>query len=166
MPTAAGQPIFEDLVAFLQTKPGAFALSSHIDLITGALVDLANRVKNLEHASLVSADADRKLVVTSDDYEKRIAGLEGDNKDFKARVGKVEGAPADSTKRLDDLDKRVRTVEGAVGSTNFQAAKTAPAPVPFKGPDATAPVAVMPSAGPSLFRGPDATAPVAETPIP
>jgi hypothetical protein len=141
MPTADGKPIFEDLVALLQTKPSPFALAGHIDLITGALVDLGNRVKNLEHASLVAQAGDQRLVDTSAAYETRIAALEGNDKDYKTRITKVETAPAADSKRLDDLEKRVRTVEGAVGSTGFKDAKAAPAAAPFKGPDATAPIA-------------------------
>lgn len=141
MPTADGKPIFEDLVALLQTKPGAYALAGHIDLITGGLVDLANRVKNLEHASLVSAASAQAATDAVAGQKARIDMIEGDNKDYKGRIEKIEAAPAADSKRLDDLEKRIRTVEGAVGSAGFKAAKEAPAPSAFAGPAATDPVA-------------------------
>ncbi len=149
MPTADGKPTAEDIVALLQTKPSAFSLASHIDLFAGGLADLVNRVRNLEHASLVAKAGDDKLTAAVADHETRITGLQGDEKAAKDRLDKVEAAPIDVTKRLDDLDKRVRTVEGAVGSTGFQDAKTAPKSAPFVGPDATAPVAH----NPSIFGG-------------
>jgi hypothetical protein len=140
MPTAAGVPIFEDVVALLQSKPSPFALAGHMDVITGGLTDLANRLKNLEHGSLVNAAGVDKANAKLADHETRLSGFEGDRDDFKARIAKLEAAPEADKKRLDDLDARVRTVEGAVGSTNFAAAKDAPAPKPFTGPSPTDPV--------------------------
>jgi hypothetical protein len=142
MPTADGKPIFEDLVALLQSKPSPLVLSTNLDTITGALVDLGNRVRNLEHGSLVNADAARVATTATVDQEKRIAALETDRTDAKKRLDAVEKTPVDVTAKLDAMDKRIRTVEGAVGSTNFAAAKAAPeTPVLFKGPDPTAPIA-------------------------
>jgi hypothetical protein len=142
MPTADGKPIFEDLVALLQTKPSPLVLSTNLDTITGAFVDLVNRVRNLEHASLVNADAARVATDATVEQEKRIAALETDRTDAKKRLDAVEKTPVDVTAKLDAMDKRIRTVEGAVGSTNFAAAKAAPeTPALFKGPDPTAPIA-------------------------
>ena len=61
MPTVTGQPIAEDVVALLQQHPSAFALAGHMDVITGGLVDLVNRVRNLEHGQLVNAQQARRL---------------------------------------------------------------------------------------------------------
>lgn len=151
MPTADGKPIFEDLVALLQSKPSPHILTTHNDLIMGALVDLGNRVRNLEHGSLVNADAVRVATVATDEHEKRIAALETDRTDARKRLEVVEKAPVDNTKRLDEMDKRIRTVEGAVGSTNYAAAKESPA-APFKGPSPTDPIA--PAKPTTLFGGP------------
>lgn len=141
MPTADGKPIFEDLVALLQTKPSLMSMGSHAEMIAGALVDIGNRVRNLEHASLVNAEAARVATTANVDQEKRIADLEGERTDAKKRLDAVEKAPVDNTKRLDDMDKRIRTVEGAVGSTNFAAAKDKPAEATlFKGPAPTDPI--------------------------
>jgi septal ring factor EnvC (AmiA/AmiB activator) len=141
MPTAAGQPIFEDVVALLQTNPNAMVVAQHLDIITGGLVDLANRVRNLEHASLVNAEAIRVANGVAAKQETRLASVETDRDTAKAQLEKIEAEPAQNTQRLDDLDKRVRAVEGAVGSTSFAAAKAAPETPPlFKGPDATAPI--------------------------
>ncbi len=160
MPTADGKPTAEDVVALMQTKPGAFALSQHLDVVEGGLIDLVNRVRNLEHGSLVAVENDRVLGLAHGDHEKRIQSLEGDRGTDRTRLDKLEAAPVAETKRVDDLEKRVRTVEGAVGSTSFAAAKAAPdKAAPFKGPDATAPVSDQPKSAPSgtIFGGPGAT---------
>ena len=80
--------------------------------------------------------------------KKRTQASFDDLQNIQTRIAKVEEAPAADGKRLDDLEKRVRTVEGAVGSAGYKAAKDAPAPTTFKGPDATAPVADKPASGP------------------
>lgn len=155
MPTADGKPIAEDIVAFLQSKPSVIALSQHVDLFAGGFADLVNRVRNLEHASLANAHAAEAVTAQNVAYETRIAALEGNDKEYKTRIAKVEEAPTADGKRLDDLEKRVRTVEGAVGSAGYKAAKDAPAPTTFKGPDATAPVAeTKPAATGTIFGGP------------
>lgn len=141
MPTADGKPIFEDLVALLQSKPSLMSMGSHAEMIAGALVDIGNRVRNLEHNSLANAEAARVATAANVDQEKRIADLEGERTEAKKRLDAVEKAPVDNTKRLDDMDKRIRTVEGAVGSTNFAAAKDKPAETTlFKGPSPTDPI--------------------------
>jgi len=130
MPTAAGAPIFEDVVVFLQSKPSPTAISQNMDMFTGGLVDLVNRVRNLEFRALEEGHrlsvAEVKLV----DAETRLNNAEADRTSEKARLDAIEKAPAEQAKRLDEMDKRVRTVEGAVGSVAFNEAKTAPAPAP------------------------------------
>lgn len=153
MPTADGKPIAEDIVAFLQSKPNVISLSQHVDLFAGGFADLVNRVRNLEHSSLTNTHGVNAVMAASAAQETRLAALEGDGKDYRARIVKVEAAPDADSKRLDDLEKRVRTVEGAVGSTGFATAKSAPAAVPFKGPDATAPVAETKPATGTIFGG-------------
>jgi len=142
MPTVDGKPTAEDIVALLQTNPSAWALSGHMDLFAGGLADLVNRVRNLEHRLLENNAIAKAATDANATQEQRLTVLEGDGKDYKARIAKIETAPAENTKRIDDLEKRVRTVEGAVGSASFKAAKEAPAkPEPFTGPAATEPVA-------------------------
>lgn len=146
MPTADGKPIAEDVVALLQQKPSPIVLSQNLDLITGGLTDLVERVRNLEYALLAANEGSRIATAKVDDHEKRVAALEGDRRHDRTRLDKVEAAPHADSKRLEDLEKRVRTVEGAVGSTAYKAAKEAPAKTePFKGPDAIAPVAAKPT---------------------
>ena len=145
MPTAAGVPIFEDLVAYLQTKPGPTSFLQNMPMIEGALIDLANRVKNLEHSALVSQHAAKTLDDARLDHETRLQSVEADRKVAQTKIAAIEAAPATDTKRLDDMDKRIRTVEGAVGSTGFKAAQA---------PDA---------AKPSIFAGVKPTDPVSAT---
>jgi hypothetical protein len=151
MPTADGKPTAEDIVALMQTKPNMAVFLQNLELVTGGLADLVNRVRNLEYGSLAAAEGNRIALTGSDDHEKRLVSLEGDRKTDRSRLDTIEAAPAGDTKRVDDLEKRVRTVEGAVGSTAFAAAKATPAApaTPFKGPDATAPVAVSKSDAPA-----------------
>ncbi len=145
MPTAAGVPILEDLVAFLQSKPSPAAFLHNMDMITGATVDLANRVKNLEHSALVSQHADKTLDDARLDHETRLQSVEADRKTAQTKIAAIEGAPLDVNKKLDAMDARIRTVEGAVGSTGFKAAQA---------PD---------GAKPPIFAGVKATDPVAAT---
>jgi len=96
----------------------------------------------------------------SDDHDKRLVALETDRATDRGRLDKIEASPVGDSKRVDDLEKRVRTVEGAVGSAGFKAAKDAPAAsAPFKGPDATAPVADTTTVAPAgtVFGQPSPT---------
>lgn len=143
MPTAAGVPIFEDLVAFLQQKPNPASFLHNMDMIAGSLADLANRVRNLEHASLEAAHANKMQQDAQADHETRLASVEADRKTAQAKIAAVEAAPLDVKKQLDDMDKRIRTVEGAVGSTGFKAAQSPDGakPAVFAGVKPTDPVA-------------------------
>lgn len=126
MPNAAGKTVFEDVVALLASKPNPMDLGRSMDVITAGMTDLSERLKNLEFESLKNSHA---ATMSSDRVaatEERQRVLEGDRDAYRKRLDAVEHAPADATKRLDDMHKRVSAVEGAVGSTGFKDAKAAP----------------------------------------
>lgn len=145
MPTAAGVPIFEDVVALLQSKPNPLSLMQHMDIITAGLADLANRVKNLEHGVLQNAHGVSDLQQKVAAHETVVRSLDADRTTVTGRLDALEKAPIDNTKRLDAVDARIRTVEGAVGSTGFKDASKLVADKPsiFTGVKPTDPVTVV-----------------------
>ena len=114
------KPTFEDAVALLANRPSPLFLASQSDLIYAGFMDIANRVANLEHSSL---EATFRLSAIEDAHGKtaaKLAAVETDYTDYKKRVVAIGTQPAADKKQLDDMETRLRTVEGAVGSSNFK----------------------------------------------
>ena len=131
-----------------------------IDLI----VQQNERIKNLEHFELEAKSRMRATETTVADHDRSVSSLAQTRDDHEKRIKVVESKPEVGDKRIDELDKRVTTVEGAVGSKAYkrienkdakpgtvvetgvivEPASNAPAPPKFwdasKAPDAPAPV--------------------------
>lgn len=117
----------EDLSRLLDSNPGPTELARQADIMAAGIHDAKDRIANLEHASL---EAQHRLTILEDRLAKHdtlAAGYAKDRDDFRKRVTDVEKLPTDTAKQVADLTARLRAVEGAVGSKNFQAT---PAPKP------------------------------------
>ena len=111
---------FEDAIAAAKTahyeQPEVLQL---IDLI----VAQNERIKNLEFYSL---EAKHRMTVTEKtvaEHDQSIASLAKSRDEHETRIAAIDHKPAADDKRLDELDKRVTTVEGAVGSKAFRKAE-------------------------------------------
>jgi len=116
------KPTFEQAVNLLANKPTPTFLALNADVFYNGMLDLAARVANLEHASLESTFRTTALEGVSNDTVTKLGAIEGEHTAYKKRVEAVEQAPAVNAKKIDDLNTRVRTVEGAVGSANIKKA--------------------------------------------
>lgn len=121
----------EDAVTFLTTKPNPMSLGSNVDLFAEAFADMAGRLANVEHQGL-----ENKFRLDKTDTEvaalaTRVQTAETERAQDHKRLDVVEKAPVDQAKRIDDLEKRVRTAEGAIGSVNVKAVKPTEPVKPF-----------------------------------
>jgi hypothetical protein len=121
MPTASGQPSFDDLVAFFTTTPppSPMELSRKFGSIVAGLVDLRDRLEALEATSLANAHRSSLLEDREKVSEDRLNALDATRGEASARLDAVEKQPAADKARLDDLEARTRTLEGAVGHANL-----------------------------------------------
>jgi chromosome segregation ATPase len=115
--------ILEDVVALMQSKPNPADLPKSVELFTGGLVDLTQRLRNLEYHQV--AEEHRLSLAEADLAECKgaVAAVSNEHRTMNSRLEAVEKAPADLTKKLEEIEKRIRTLEGAVGSTAMAAAK-------------------------------------------
>jgi hypothetical protein len=121
MPTASGQPSFDDLVAFLtaQPPPSPMDLSRKYGAIAAGMIDLRDRLEALEATSLANAHRSSLLEDREKLSEDRLNSLDATRGEAAARLDVVEKQPALDKARVDDLETRVRTLEGAVGHANL-----------------------------------------------
>jgi hypothetical protein len=132
MPTASGQPSFDDLVAFFTTTPppSPMDLSRKYGSIVAGMIDLRDRLEALEATSLANAHRSSLLEDREKASEDRLNALDATRGEASARLDAVEKQPAADKARLDDLEARTRTLEGAVGHANLpDDGRTPPRPV-------------------------------------
>lgn len=125
----------EDISKLLDSNPSPFALAKDMPVFAQGIHDLTDRLANLEHVNL---EVQHRLALLESrlvDAETRAAGYQRDRDEYKKRLEAVEKIPVASAEKLDAIEKRLRQVEGAVGSKNFQA--TAKPVIPE--PDVAAP---------------------------
>lgn len=123
---------FEQAVALLADKPNPMSLGPQVEVFYQGLLDASQRLQNLEHEFLKLKFQNDSLTDELSKTNIKLGEIEAQHTQYKNRVVAVEQAPHANDKRIDDLDKRVRTVEGAVGSASYKA-----------------PTAIKPNAAPS-----------------
>ena len=111
---------FEQMVALLADKPSPMYLAQHVGLFYAGLQDLAARVANLEHAALEAGYRLTNLEDASNQTVAKLNAIETQHTEYKKRVEVVEQAPAVNDKKIADLEARIRTCEGAIGSANLK----------------------------------------------
>ncbi len=83
-------------------------------------IDLNNRLANVEfwHIAVNErlAALEEKLALAA----QTVTSLEADRDDHRKRVDAAEHAPAEAKAHLDTIEKRLRAVEGAVGSSAYK----------------------------------------------
>jgi hypothetical protein len=132
----------EDAIASLKAQEfNTPAVLQVLDLIT----EQNERIKNLEAGTLTVRHALSVLDTTSVAHGASIGSLAQDRDTHAARIAEFGAKPAADSKKIEELDKRVTTVEGAVGSKMWKRAET-PKPVM---PLAAEPVAPKPG----IFSG-------------
>ena len=120
----------EDISKLLDSNPSPFALAKDMPVFAQGIHDLADRLANLEHANLEAVHRLTLIESRLNDSETRTAGYAKDRDELRKRVDTVEKIPVVSTEKLDAIERRLRQIEGAVGSKNFQAPKGIVAPDP------------------------------------
>ena len=116
------KPTFEDAVALLADKPTPHFLAQNSLIFYTGLQDLAARIANLEHSAL---EATFRLAALEDAHNTTAAtvtAIQGEHTEQKKRLDAIEAKPAVNDRKLADLETRVRTVEGAVGSAGYKTA--------------------------------------------
>jgi hypothetical protein len=121
MPTASGQPSFDDLVAYFTTvpPPSPMDMSRRYAAIMAGLVDLRDRLEALEAGHLTNMHRASLVEDRETKSEDRLNSLDATRGEAAARLDVVEKQPALDKARVDDLEVRVRTLEGAVGHANL-----------------------------------------------
>jgi hypothetical protein len=139
---------FEDAVAALKVQ--------HFDTpdmlqVLELMVEQNERIKNLEAGSLTNKQAISTLDAASQAHGVSIGSLAQDRQAHATQIAAVVAAPAADSKKVEDLEKRVTAVEGAVGSKMWKRAE-APKPVlPLADP--LKPETVVAEPKPSIFSG-------------
>ncbi len=106
-----------------------------LDIVT----EQNERIKNLEASSLGTKQAISTLDAASQAHGVSIGSLAADRQAHATQIASVVAAPAADGKKVEDLEKRVTAVEGAVGSKVWKRAE-APKPVmPLSDPVAPKP---------------------------
>lgn len=117
MPLPSGKATFEEALALMQSTKDPVDAFRHFPVVVEGIEDLKNRMSVIERGYLDVrtrvATAETKVA----DTMTVVASTATDTKAASTRVDDLSKAPHDHGKRLDALEDRVRTVEGAVGST-------------------------------------------------
>jgi wobble nucleotide-excising tRNase len=111
---------FEDAVTALKAEH--FEEPATLQLID-IVVAQNERIKNLEHESLVAKSRLGVSERIQNEHTESIASLARTRDESVARINTIETKPVEDNKRLDELDTRVTTVEGAVGSKAYRRAE-------------------------------------------
>jgi hypothetical protein len=116
---------FEDAVAALKAENyESPAMLQVLDIVT----EQNERIKNLEAASLGTKQAISTLDAASNAHGVSIGSLAQDRQTHATQLATIVAQPAADSKKVEDLEKRVTAVEGAVGSKMWKRAE-APKPV-------------------------------------
>lgn len=116
MPLPSGQATFEEAVAILKSTDDPVAISRQIPALADGLADGLARLSAIERGYLEIRSRLHASDGALSDATTRLAAVEKDRDDLRKKFVAAEAAPGEHAKRLDQLDTRVRTVEGAVGS--------------------------------------------------
>jgi len=81
------------------------------------------RLKNAEHFTLEAKSRLGAVEKIQNDHTQSIASLASTRDENAKRIVAVENAPVDQSKKIKELDERVTTVEGAVGSKAYRRAE-------------------------------------------
>jgi chromosome segregation ATPase len=123
MPLPNGTPTFEDLVELFSTTRNPVTLATHIGTITAGLADAGSRLRHLEAENIDHMARLTHLEAQQNAFETKVDGFQADRDAYKRAVDTATQIPERNSKRLDDLEKRTRAVEGAVGATTFKPEK-------------------------------------------
>ena len=121
MPLPNGQHTFDEMVTLIQTTQNPMALSAHIHVISEGLADLLGRLRTVEFNQTEDRQRLIHLETIEASFEKRLDGVVHDRDEYKKAVDTATQLPTANEKRISDLEKRARTLEGAVGSKNYTA---------------------------------------------
>jgi chromosome segregation ATPase len=120
---------FDDAIA--AAKAAHFDQPEMVQLIE-LIVAQNERVKNLEHFQL---EAKARMTATEtavSEHAQSIGSLTKSRDEHETRVKAIEAKPDQDTKRLDEVEKRVTVVEGAVGSKAYRKVEKAGEPDPLR----------------------------------
>lgn len=123
MPLSDGTQTFEDLVALLQNTKNPSTLAHQMHAFAAGFADLGKRLQHIELEHIDHLTRLTHLEAEQNTFETRLDGYRHDRDTYKRAVDTAVQAPTANAKRIEDLEKRVRTVEGAVGSTTFKPQK-------------------------------------------
>jgi|HubBroStandDraft_4_1064222.scaffolds.fasta_scaffold00027_74 hypothetical protein len=146
---------FEDGIAALKAENfESPTMLQVLDIVT----EQNERIKNLEAASLGTRQAISTLDAETKSHGVSIGSLAQDRQTHAEQLATVVAQPAADAKKVEELEKRVTAVEGAVGSKMW---KRAEAPKPVLPLAAEKPVVepVKPAGG--IFSGQPAPNPAA-----
>ena len=149
---------FEDAVAALKAQHFE---SPEMLQVLELMQEQNERIKNLEARSLANTHAVGVLDATQHAHGVSIGSLAADRDTHATRIAELVAKPANDGKKVEDLEKRVTAVEGAVGSKAWKRAE-APKPVEAKGD----PVKAETEAKPSILPGFMQSKPAADQPTP
>ena len=138
---------FEDAIA---AAKAAHYESPEILQLIDLIVAQNERIKNLELYSLEGKKRMSETEKTVADHDASISSLAKSRDEHDANLKAINDKPAAEDKRIDDLETRVTTVEGAVGSKAYKRldnkeGKVEPVPAPsIFAPPGQPPVAPVP----------------------
>ena len=115
---------FDDAIAALKAEH--YESPEQLQILE-LLVAQNERIKNLEHFHLEAKSRLGVAEAKQVEHEQSIASLAKTRDEHEVRVKTIEDQPEKDKARLDDLDKRITTVEGAVGSKAYRRAENRPA---------------------------------------
>lgn len=128
MPLSDGTQTFEDLVTLLQNTKNPSTLAHQMHAFAAGFADLGKRLQHIELEHIDHLTRLTHLEAQQNVFETQLDGYRHDRDTYKRAVDTAVQAPTANAKRIEDLEKRVRTVEGAVGSTTFKPATVIPPP--------------------------------------
>lgn len=109
----------DTLIAHLKA-PGTILTDVDAKVLASSLEDLKNRVSHVEHSALRTLANSR----IHDDHLKQIddnvGGITRDRDEFRKQVKVATDLPLAHDKKIEELEARVRSVEGAVGAAPFK----------------------------------------------
>lgn len=113
-------PTLEDAVLLTKNNPNPNEVVRKADVLYAGIEDAAHRLrqcefKQLEHEHRLGKLEDRQRV-----HEADMSTFKKDRDDQRTRIEAAVSKPNDNEKRLEELEKRLRTVEGAVGSKYYK----------------------------------------------
>lgn len=115
---------FDDAIAALKAEH--YESPEQLQILE-LLVAQNERIKNLEHFHLEVKSRLGVAEAKQVEHEQSIASLAKTRDEHEVRVKTIEGQPEQDKAKIEELDKRVTTVEGAVGSKAYRRVDPRPA---------------------------------------